>query len=284
MSIFAQPYLWVFKAREIPGYPNSITQAAAATGHGLIVKVHDGDPADDGTYFVEPWQRLKALCDQAGVPLLAWGYCYGNKYGNLLKEADAVVRALTDLGGAGYVLDVESEWEVPDHENWVQAFAARILSQVPDAKERLAFSPFWNMRWHGQYPAEELATLCSAVMPQCYFGLGERTGYAAQEEMVAIMDEDFGRLGLPVYPVGEFTAAGIRDVATFMSLVGSRPHSWWLLDGYQDSDEVRYLAKLRVQNDGDEAASLRLQLGQATGLIAETQMVLSKLQAFRVPG
>lgn len=284
MNVFSKNYLWVFKAREIPGYPDSIVAAAVATGHGLIVKVHDGDPADDGDFFTEPWQRLKALCDQAGVPLLAWGYCYGNKHGNLLKEADAVVHALTVLGAPGYVLDVESEWEVPGHEEWIQAFAERILSQVPDAKERLAFSPFWNTRWHGQYPTEGLARLCSAVMPQCYFGLAERTAYAAQEEMVAITNEDFGRHGLPIYPVGEFTPARIRDVATFMSLVGSRPHSWWLLDGYKDSDEIRYLAKLRAQDKGDEVDSLRKALGQAAGLIADVQAAFSRVQAFRLPG
>lgn len=279
MDVFVKDYLWVFKAREVPGYPESLIEAAVSTGCGLLVKVHDGDPSDDGTYFTDHWKTLKPLADAAGVAMAAWGYCYGDKFGNLAKEASAVVDALTDLGAAGYVLNIEGEWEVPEGRIWAETLSARILGQLPDARQRLAFAPFWNTRWHGQYPAKELANLCSAVMPQCYFRDAKRTTYAAQAEMVDIMNEDFARLGIPVYPIGQL--AGIRDVAAFLSLIGERPHSWWLLDHTSlASEDLRYLARFRAQNHGDEVTRLEEALRQATGLIAEAQTVFSRIQAF----
>lgn len=245
MNPFDQNLIWVFEARKIPGGARHIVDAAKSIGYGLAVKVFDGSPADDGDYFTAPFAEIQALCKAEGVPLVGWCYLYGDKYGNLAKEAAEVVRWLRL--GVLLVLDVESEWEVPQGKAWAAELCRRVVTEFPQAKSMLAFCPFWNMTYHKAYPATELSQLCSAVMPQDYFALGKKATYAKQRDMVETSYREFAPYGLPVYPIGEFGSRGIGDVAAFLSIVQGRPHGWWLLDGWQDSDEMKYLATIREE-------------------------------------
>jgi hypothetical protein len=237
--------LWVFEARKIPGGARRIVDAAKSMGYGLAAKVFDGNPADDGDYFTAPFAEIASLCKAEGVPLVGWCYLYGDKFGNLAKEAAEVVRWLRM--GVPLVLDIEGEWEVSAARVWAQILSAQVLAEFPQAKSMLSFAPFWNMTHHKAYPAAELSSLCSAVMPQDYFDLGRKTTYAKQRDMVETSYREFAPYGLPVYPIGEFGKRGIGDVAAFLSLVGGKPHGWWLLDGWQDSDEMKYLAAIREE-------------------------------------
>lgn len=269
MNPFAERYLWVFEAAKAGG-PSRIVSLAQATGYGLCVKAFDGNPADDGDYFNKPLAEIRALCEADHIPLIPWAYLYGNTYGSLLKEARAVVDTLDS--GLPLVLDIESEWEIPEGRAWAQALSDYILARRPDAKEMLAYAPFWNMECHATYPATELSHLCCAVMPQTYFALGEKDTYAKQRDMVDTSFREYAPYNLPVYPIGEFGPRGLADVAAFLSLVGSRPHSWWLLDNWQDSEEMDYLAQLAKAGDNGstvELEHLRGILAQVKSLVKE---------------
>lgn len=229
---FAQNYLWVLRVQNCGGADIAV-MIAKLLGAGLLVKWHDGDPADDIRYgFQEQFRAILKEAQRAGVPILAWGYCYGNKYGKLLKEADAAANSLLE-GAAGYVIDAESEWEAlgsdgkPVGSEWAKRFLDRIFSRVPGAK--LAYSSFWNTRWHPRYPAREFSAGCIAAMPQVYYALAQRPPERVAE-MWAITRQDYEPLGLPIYPVGEFPGATVEHVTAFLNAIGSRPHSWWLLD------------------------------------------------------
>jgi hypothetical protein len=244
MNRFDYNWLWVYEARKIPGGARRIVDAAKSIGYGLAVKVFDGNPADDGANFVPHYAEIQDLCRDEYVPLVGWCYLYGNKWGNLAKEAAEVVRWLRM--GQPLVLDVESEWEVPQGKQWAKDFSRLVLEGYPGAKSMLSYAPFWNMTYHKSYPAKELSELCCAVMPQDYFELGKKASYEKQREMVETSYREFAPYGLPVYPIGEFgKTRGVGDVAAFLSLVGGKPHSWWLLDGWVDSDEMKYLAAIR---------------------------------------
>lgn len=227
MNPFAQDLLWVFRVADCGG-PRAAVLAAKLFEAGLIVKYHDGDPADDAKYgFQEQFRAVLREAQAWGVPVLAWGYCYGNKYGNLLKEADAAAQSLKE-GALGYVIDAEIEWEVPQGGDWAKRFVERVLSQVPGAQ--IAFAPFWNMRYHPRYPAKAFAEAgCVAVMPQVYYALAKkRPDQVAAMWQVTL--EDFSPIGLPVYPIGEFPGATPEHVRAFLAAIGDRPRSWWLLD------------------------------------------------------
>lgn len=241
MNCFAKNYLWVLDANDCGGV-DKVVSIAKATGYGLCAKWHDGDPSDDKWGWRENFAKITARCGD--VPVIGWGYCYGDTYGNLAKEADCIAKFLLDHPQAGYVIDAESEWEVPAGRGWAQRLGEPILAQVSDARERLAYAPFWNMEYHPRYPAAELSQFCSAVLPQDYFALGKKDTYAKQRDMVETSLREFAPYGLPVYPIGEFGPRGLGDVAAFLSLIGGRPHSWWLVDGWQDSDEMAYLAQI----------------------------------------
>jgi len=219
--------------------------AAKSIGCGLCCKVFDGDPADDGEAFSAPLREIRKTCRARDVPLIGWAYLYGDTYGNLMKEAQAVVRTLES--GLPLVLDIEGQWEVSAGRAWAQTLAAYVLERYPDAKRVLAYTPFWNTAYHPRYPAAELSALCSAVMPQVYFDLGRKDTYDKQRDMMETAYKEYAPYGLPVYPIGEFGKRGIGDVAAFLSLVRG-PHSWWLLDGWQDKDEMRYLAAVAGQS------------------------------------
>lgn len=224
---FAGNFLWVLDPATCGG-PEKVVEAAQATGYGLIVKYHDGDPSDDTKWnWIPAFRQIALLAQRAKVPVLSWGYCYGNKYGNLKKEADAAIASLDD-GALGYVIDAESEWEHGQGTQWAKEFMGILKQKAPTGA--FAYSTFWNLRWHPMFPAQAFVDGgCVAALPQVYFHLGDRWSPLKQREMMEVARQDFG--GLPVYPVGEMTS-GLRpgDVLNFLTLTRGAPHSLWLLD------------------------------------------------------
>lgn len=226
MNPFNGNYLWVLRAANCGG-PEKLVEVAAGLGYGVIVKYHDGDPADDTKWgWVDDFRKIVKAAKPRGVPVLAWGYCYGNAYGNLFKEVDGALASLDD-GALGYVIDAESEWETLGSDKWARDFMSAVKKYKPGAA--LAYSTFWNLRWHPMFPAQAFVDNgCVAAIPQTYFGLGQKWSPAAQAEMLKIARQDFG--GLPVYPAGEMTSdVSAGNVLDFINLAQG-PHSLWLLD------------------------------------------------------
>jgi hypothetical protein len=236
MNVFARKFLWVLDVVDCGGAA-TVVEWAKRTGYALAVKWNDGDPADDAKYgFQKGFKEVVALALPLGIPVLAWGYCYGDKYGNLEKEIAAVFAAY-DAGAEGYIIDAESEWEVPEGKNWAKNFVDSVKRTRPEIP--LAYCPFWNLRKHPNYPAKEFSKACHAVLPQVYYMLGQKTFPSTRQEMHRWANEDYGPLGLPVYPVGQF--CGYRDgkwdaqetegTMEFIQNMTGKPHSLWLLDG-----------------------------------------------------
>lgn len=217
--------VWVFQSW-LHGGMEAICQAARAAGAtGLIVKSHDGNPADDPPQFRQQLLDALRLGPQYGLTVDAWGYSYGDKFGGLLAEADAAVWALK-AGARRYICDAETEWEVPGSDQWVARWAQRIRSQVPGAV--LGYSSFWNLRWHGAFPARAFSAVCQFTAPQVYWRDAGRT----VQDAWAIALADYGPLGLPIEPVGQLTGGVTpQEIAQFLALVGPRNVSWWLADG-----------------------------------------------------
>lgn len=241
-GIFSHRYLWIVDVRDCGGVEKAV-EIARDTGFGLIVKFHDGDPADDAQFgFQDNFAKIAEQCHASGIPIVAWGYCYGNKFGRLKEEAKAAATSLR-RGAQGYVLDVETEWETPRSPQWAKQFMSILRDEVPDAE--VGFTTFWNLRYHPYIPARALvAGGCCAVFPQVYYAAAGRSTLSSRKEMHAIMEEDFGALGkVQICPVGQLSPCA-QDMVDFMELVGRPAYSFWLLDGFQDSCSIKILKML----------------------------------------
>lgn len=233
--------LWVLDAGKCGGI-DRIASVAQETGYGICAKFHDGDPADDAEFgFQMAFDRLADRCGPHGIPLIAWGYCYGDTYGNLDKEAAAAALSLK-RGAQAYVIDAEAEWEVDGSSRWATRFMTSVLSEVPGAE--IGMTTFWNLRWHLKFPARAFRDGgCAAALPQVYYKSARRSTLEARRSMHAISAADFGRVGYAVTsPVGEFTQDP-SDTMAFLDIAGKGPHSFWLLDGFQDSALLKVLAQ-----------------------------------------
>ena len=235
-------FLWVLDARDCGGV-DKVIGAAQDTGYGICAKFHDGDPSGDAKYgFQESFAQIASGCTNLGIPVIAWGYCYGNTYGNLVKEAAAAAHSF-DAGAQAYVIDAESEWETRNSDQWAARFMSAVLEKAPDAE--VGLTTFWNLRWHARFPAKAFRQNgCSTALPQVYYGLAERKTLDERRLMHSIAAEDFRAAGFAtIYPVGEFTD-NAGDTVDFLDLAGTQPHSFWLIDGFQDSASLKFLAGL----------------------------------------
>lgn len=236
-------FLWVFDP-EACGGTDKIVRVALDTGYGICAKFHDGDPSDDAEFgFQEYFTFLASRCCRLGIPLIAWGYCYGDKFGNLDKEAAAAVLALRS-GAQAYVIDAEAEWELEGSDRWATRFMTAVLTAVPGAE--VGLTTFWNLRWHPKFPARAFRDAgCVAAMPQIYYRAAGRSTIEERRSMHAIASADFRAAGYgAINPVGELTH-NPQDARDFLDIAGQGPHSFWVLDGHQDSDSIRMLSRSR---------------------------------------
>jgi hypothetical protein len=285
MGVWDHNYLWVLDVKDCGGV-DKIVSVAQDTGYGICAKYHDGDPSDDGRYgFRANFLALAVACCRLDIPIVAWGYCYGNKYGSLAKEYRAAVRALKE-GAQAYVIDAEVEWEVPESAAWADEFMSEVKAAVPNAE--IGLTTFWNLRWHPRIPAKRFARAGAVALPQTYYASARRTTRQSREEMHSIANEDFRRAGFSrIYPVGELrsesrkgapgtdgpdrlpgfsgssrrkprdsrgsiappgsaVARGQNDLIDFLDIAGATPHSLWLLDRHQDSESIQLLRQRRA--------------------------------------
>ncbi len=244
-------FLWVLDADDCGGVDRVIS-VAQDTGYGILAKFHDGDPADDAKYgFQANFAKLAARCGPLNIPLVAWGYCYGDAHGNLSKEAAAAVQSLSS-GAQAYVIDAESEWEVSGSDQWAARFMQAVMSRAPGAE--IAMTTFWNLRWHARFPAKAFwLNGCSIAMPQVYYNAAQRATIDARREMHEISTQDFQGAGYNlICPVGEFST-DVADTVDFLDIAGTQPHSFWLVDGYQDSSSLRVLRLVGAACRADQA-------------------------------
>ena len=234
-------FLWVFRVKNCGG-TDKVVSVAQETGYGICAKFHDGNPADDAKYgFQEDFAKLAERCGPLSIPLIAWGYCYGDKYGNLGKEAAAAALSLKS-GAQAYVIDAEEEWEVEGSAQWASRFMTALLSEANGAE--VGMTTFWNLRWHPKFPAKAFRDAgCMVALPQVYYKVARRSTIGARRSMHAIATADFGGAGYAVNsPVGELTD-NPDDARDFLGIAGQGPHSFWLLDDHQDSESLKVLSR-----------------------------------------
>lgn len=217
--------IWVWQSWLRGGMEAALRAVAAAGGTGVAVKVHDGDPTDDDPRFRQQFLQAVQLAPALGLTVDAWGYCYGNKYGRLMQEADAAIWAIRN-GARRYICDAEGEWETPGSDAWVEQWATHIRSSVPSAV--LGYAPFWNTRWHGAYPYQAFSRFCQFVAPQVYWRSAERTPSATWQITLA----DFSTLGIPIEPIGQIDdGVTVPEVQEFLEITAPRNVHWWDYDG-----------------------------------------------------
>jgi len=227
---WAGNHLWLF-----PGVPveRSIDDALTYGFDGILIKTHDGNPADDYKHAYHGLlERALKIREQQRLDLTigAWGYLYGPKYGN--RQVDIEAQAVIDTiqqRPDWYVVDAEMEWEQPNAGEAVKRLMAKVRAQHPDYP--VGYTPFWNTRWHPRYPYEAFSKYCNVVLPQVYYVLARRQTPERIRAMWHITEEDFGPLGLPIAPVGQTHGATVEQIRAFQEAIGARPRSWWLWDG-----------------------------------------------------
>jgi hypothetical protein len=116
-----------------------------------------------------------------------------------------------------------------------------VLSAVPGAE--IGVTTFWNLRWHPKFPAKSFRDSgCAAAIPQVYYKAANRSTLESRRSMHAVSAADFARAGYAVTsPAGELTE-NTSDTRDFLDIVGVQPHSFWLLDGFQDSPSLKILS------------------------------------------
>jgi len=223
--------LWVFTSWKQPGGIERAVHDALQYGYnGLLVKAHDGNPADDTPEFRRQVDRALELGKPQGLTIGAWGYVYGPKFGD--RQVDIEAQAIIDVltwGVDWYVIDAEIEWEQPGGGDAVHRMMQPIRQAHPNAP--IGYTPFWNTRYHAGYPYREFSQYCNVVLPQVYYVLGQRTTADRVQQMWNVTRQDFEALGLPVAPVGEFPGATEIQLQSFLTAIEGYPRSWWLWDG-----------------------------------------------------
>jgi len=227
---WAGNHLWLF-----PGVPleKAIEDALEFGFDGVLIKTHDGNPADDaGHVYYGLLEKALRIREQQSLDLIiaAWGYLYGPKYGN--RQVDIEAQAVIDSiqqGPDWYVVDAEMEWEQPNAAEAVKRLMETVRERYPDYP--IGYCPFWNTRWHPRYPYEQFSRYCDVVLPQVYYVLARRQTPERIQAMWRITREDFEPLGLPIAPVGQTHGATVEQIRAFQQAVGDLPRSWWLWDG-----------------------------------------------------
>jgi len=85
---------------ETRGIDRAIDDALRLGFKGLMVKAHDGNPADDTPEFRRQVNTALERGKREGLTVGAWGYLYGPRYGNrqVDVEAQAMRRSGRQLG------------------------------------------------------------------------------------------------------------------------------------------------------------------------------------------
>lgn len=248
MSIFGNRFIWVVDTDDCGGIEN-VKEIAERTGFGIAAKYNDGDPSDDKWNFQGKFRELRKKINN--LPLIAWGYSYGNRYGNLEKEIQAGINAIKMDGADGYIFDIESEWESTNSDAWAEILGAKIEG----LNEKMAITTFWNYRYHKKLPLQTLSKYILVVLPQTYFDLAQKTTMDSQKEMLVIAWEDFAAIFREVYFIGEFGHGEYKTLADFIVLNqmvhGPMPYSVWVLDHHHTESNITFLEMLSKSANRD---------------------------------
>lgn len=241
-----QNFVWVFRPDIIPDLKAKVENLIDA-GFAFAAKTHDGDPADDGEYFLNNYHLMDSLIGRR-VPLYAWGYNYGDKYGNLQQEIDAAVKSVRLADG--YIFDPEIEFEQSGSSEWVHAMVPPVLAAAAKEDKPVGYAPFWNRRWHGAYPYKAFDQYPIFAMPQVYYDLGQKTTTKSRTDMFAISYEDFP---LNFYPVsGVQSIEGMMHFQRMVREYVVPSYSIWCLDTMtqEQIDYFLLLSKIQKVDDG----------------------------------
>jgi len=99
--------------------------------------------------------------------------------------------------------------------------------------------------------------------------------------MHAISNEDFTGAGYKsIYPAGEFSG-DVSDTFDFLDIVGKQPHSFWLLDGYQDSASAKALrlftTACKLAQDSSSSEADQAELAALRQTVAEVKKAVKTL-------
>lgn len=159
-------YLWNIERAEV-GNVNSIANLAVQAGlTHILVKIADEDEpynlhSVSGADLVPP---LVAALHDRGLEVWGWHYVYGYKP---VEEADMAITRLRQLNLDGYVIDAESEYELPGRETAARTFMSRLRNAYPTFP--VGLSSFRYPSYHPGFPFQAFLEKCDINMPQVYW-------------------------------------------------------------------------------------------------------------------
>ena len=221
---------WLFQE---DGTPEDIRVKLAPHRMGLVVKTHDAtqwmaryDNSPFAVTGVDQIARLSAFFEEGGVPFHAWCVVRGL---DPLAEADMAAQVLAS-GVRSLVLDLEPHpgfWLATPRE--AVLFGDSLRQRFPNATIVTSIDPRpWQLR---EIPLAEFAAFSNALAPQLYwdeFNSPENWSRFAAEGYVPgpagitprfLVDTAVAELeqyGLPVYPIGQGSAAGTDTWPAFL--------------------------------------------------------------------
>lgn len=253
-----QNFVWVFQADKIKELKRKV-DSLIGSGYAFATKTHDGNPDDDGTYFMDNYHLMDSLIGRR-VPHYAWGYNYGDKFGLLTKEIEGAVKSVRLADG--YIFDPEIEFETKGSGLWVEKMVPPVIEAA--GGKPVGYAPFWNRRYHGGYPYASFDKYGITAMPQVYYDLAQRTTYASRTEMFRIAADDF--------PMNFFPVAGTTSVEGLMHFLArckeydDTNHSIWCLDTMTD-EQITYLDLLAKVERFDDTCERYKKVYDAINLI-----------------
>jgi hypothetical protein len=166
--VFAGKGMWVANGTAVPGGPDALCRALKAAGYRwLAIKAQDGGGPMTGPGMPNSDATIHAYgqaCARTGLEFVLWGYLYAMSH-SPEQEAAYADRIIEEYGAAGYVADVEAEYE--HNPNPVsQRFCEEFRSLRPTFPA--ACSSFGRIDLHPGLNYRAWAAAGFALMPQAY--------------------------------------------------------------------------------------------------------------------
>lgn len=270
-------YAWIWNwEHSSDGNAHAVARQLLSAGfRGCFIKSDDGGHPFGLTWNLDRTREVVRCLHNEGLLVMFWGYVYGQAgsfYGDQKlgweQEAAMAVRALTDLGGDGYIADAEIEFEsLPRPGQTARDYLTRIKTAVPNA--RLFYSPFAQPHYHRAFPYDVFNEYCEAAFPMAYSGSMFPVGtqyYRPDrgEEAARRSYLDWCASGLPAnmwQPAGDSVAIAphsttpkeLLDFARLAISYGASCLSWWV---YEYADQNLWAAIREVDLGGDSMPDL----------------------------
>ena len=171
---------------------------------------------------------------RSGTPVWGWGYVYGGSEEYAKIEAQVAAAAILRNGFAGWLIDAEQQYKVPEAKRWATAYMAELRRLLPELPVGLC--SYRYPRLHPEFPWKEFVSGCDFHAPQLYWLLTTSDGAPGQqlEKSVSQLENE---KKMPVVPIGiacydpttewQPSLAQMRNFVLSAHRMGLPGYGWW---------------------------------------------------------